>query len=234
MKHDSDREKLLIDIKDFKEFENEYVDILITGDTTRHEGRSSDLLPEVITLFDQPLIDDLRVDIQKRPVSLEIGFGKGRSLLEYAALHPQRIVIGIEVRRGLCNRVVKRYKKRALSNVRIALGDAREVMPALFPESSIDEVFVLFPDPWWKKRHAKRRYGQIFFNMLAAHLKPGGLLVLKSDVQAYLEFLVHGVDQTGMFFPVEPPTDMPLTNREARLKANELPVFQVAFRLKPV
>jgi tRNA G46 methylase TrmB len=66
--------------------------------------------------------------------------------------------------------------------------------------------------------------------MLAGFMKPGGVLVLKSDVKEYLEFLVQGVDGSGLFDPIRTEVpEIPWTNREVRLRANGFPVFEAAF-----
>ena len=234
MNDKTDLERLREKLKQFDGFDTAETDGLIAGDTRKIGKRSEDLEPEVITHYDTGLIERLHVETKSIPVTLEIGFGKGRSLLDYARTHPERLVIGIEVRRALCNQVMRRVLKKEIPNIRIALGDCRYLLPILFPEPAIDEVFLLFPDPWWKKRHAKRRYGVKFFSMLAEKLKPGGIMVIKSDVREYLEYLVRAVDETRAFEPGEPPPDMAWTNREHRLRANNLPVFEADFKLRQV
>ena len=232
MYEETDKERLQSKLKHFKEFDAKTNDALIAGRTNLRGSRSADLDEDVITLFDTDLIKDLRTQAGTKPVSVEIGFGKGMFLLDYAKQHKDRLVVGIEVRRSLCNRVIKKAKKQELKNVRIALGDSRELLPVLFPEQKVDEIFVLFPDPWWKKRHAKRRYGQYFFQLLAKSLIKDGILILKSDVQEYLNFLKQEAEATGKFLRALNPEGLPLTNREIRLKNNGFPIYTASFHLK--
>ena len=231
MKNQSDRDFLKSKIKDFQDFGLQQTDVLIAGRTNMHGQRSADLDPRVITLFDVGAIEALQKQAQDRPVSLEVGFGKGRSLLMYAKQHPDRLILGVEVRRSLCNRVIKKADKQGLENIRLLLGDSREMLPAIFPKPTVDEVFLLFPDPWWKHKHARRRYGPAFFTMLAAIIRPGGLLVIKSDVKEYLDFLNRAVDSTGRFRTTRMPVGLPWTNREVRLRDSGFPVFESAFSI---
>ena len=213
-------------IKDFKDFDDVSRDALIAGSSNYRSYRSPDLDPQVITVFDQHLINALKEELHSGAWDLEVGFGKGRFLLEYAAGNPSRKIIGIEVRRAFCNRVMKRVRKRRLENVRVVLGDAREMIPKLIEEVVLERVFILFPDPWWKKRHAKRRYGKEFFLLVGERMKRGGILVIKSDVRAYLEDLTKEALDTSMFRIGEQTLQLPDTNREVRLREEGLPVFQ--------
>jgi len=228
----TDLERLREKIKKFEDFDAASTDGLIAGDTRQIGRRSEDLEPDVITHFDHDLVAIFQQEAKTMPITLEIGFGKGRSLLDYAETHPDRLVVGVEVRRTLCNHLMRRVLKRKKTNIRVVLGDCRYLLPILFPEPGIDEVFLLFPDPWWKKRHAKRRYGVKFFKMLAGRMKPGALLVIKSDVNEYLKHLIRAVNESGAFESGAVPEDMAWTNREHRLRDNDLPVFEAAFRLK--
>ena len=217
-------------IKEFREFEEVERDALIAGYSTKRGERSKDLHPDVITVFDSELIERLKQEISQGHWDLEIGFGKGMFLLDYAGQHPDRNIVGIEVRRSFCNRVMNRVEKRQLMNVRVALGDARELIPLLFEKESLERVFLLFPDPWWKRRHAKRRYGAKFFYTLAEILKPGGLLVIKSDVKEYADHLFKQALITDRFEEARIQMDLPFTNRERRLVQVNLPVFSAVLQ----
>ena len=89
------------------------------------------------------------------PIELEIGFGRGMFLLERARSAPQARLLGIEIKNKWAYLVSQRAA--GLPRVRVFAADAREFLPRLRPEHSVARVFMHFPDPWWKKRHAKRR-----------------------------------------------------------------------------
>ena len=109
-----------------------------------------------------------------REVWVEIGFGGGEHLAGQAALHPDVLLLGAEPFVDGQAKLVSQVEREGLANVRIHPGDARELLAAL-PDASADRVFILFPDPWPKTRHHKRRLIQPeFVAELARVLKPGG------------------------------------------------------------
>jgi len=123
---------------------------------------------------------------REAPCTVEIGFGNGENLLALAAAHPERDFLGIEVHRPGVGRLLLALEARALSNVRVICHDAVEVLEQQLPPQSISECLILFPDPWPKKRHHKRRLVQRpFVELLASRLTPGGLLRLATDWQPY-------------------------------------------------
>jgi len=125
------------------------------------------------------------------PCTLEIGFGNGENLLALAAAHPQRDFIGVEVHRPGVGRLLLGLEAGALRNVRVICHDAVEVLEQQIAPASLAEILILFPDPWPKKRHHKRRLIQPpFAELLARALMPGGVLRLATDWEPYaLEML---------------------------------------------
>jgi tRNA (guanine-N7-)-methyltransferase len=125
---------------------------------------------------------------RRAPLSIEIGFGNGEQLAALAAAHPERNYLGIEVHRPGVGRLMLLAEEQQFTNLRIAHQDAVEVLRQDIASSSVDEILILFPDPWHKKRHHKRRLIQPEFAVLLAdRLKPGGLLRLATDWQEYAE-----------------------------------------------
>ena len=100
----------------------------------------------VVSLFDRP----------HDKLWLEIGFGGGEHLIWQAKHHPDVGILGCEPFRDGVVRVLTAIDDDDLSNIRLHGNDARPLLRSLQPES-IDRAFILFPDPWPKKRHAKRR-----------------------------------------------------------------------------
>ncbi len=127
-------------------------------------------------------------DIFGRPADkvVEIGFGNGDNLVEYARQSPDRDFIGIEVHRAGVGHALLQAKELGLSNLKVICHDAVEVLEKRLADSSLSEVLILFPDPWHKKRHHKRRLIQSpFVELLARKIKPGGLLQLATDWEPY-------------------------------------------------
>ena len=117
-------------------------------------------------------------------VWLEIGFGAGEHLLWQGQHHPSIGLIGAEPYEGGVAKLLARLT--GCENIRIHEGDAREIIDAL-PDASIGRAFILFPDPWPKTRHHKRRFVQSeTLDALARILKPGAELRFASDDAGYL------------------------------------------------
>ena len=124
--------------------------------------------------------------------TIEIGFGNGDNLLRLAGAHPERDFLGIEVHRAGIGRLLLALEAQQLRNVRIVCHDAVEVLEAQVPPVSVQEILILFPDPWPKKRHHKRRLLQPPFAALAAsRLAAGGQLRLATDWQPYAQHMLE-------------------------------------------
>jgi tRNA (guanine-N7-)-methyltransferase len=124
-------------------------------------------------------------------VWLEIGFGGGEHLAAQAARHPQALIIGCEPFLNGVASLLRHVDEGGLKNVRIHGDDARAVVEAL-PEASLDRVMILFPDPWHKVRHNKRRLIQDGFVVsLVRVLKPGGRLRFVTDWKDYAEWALE-------------------------------------------
>jgi len=143
------------------------------------------------------------------PRTLEIGFGNGEHMAALAAAHPDRDYFGIEVHRPGVGHLLMLAADRDLTNVRVSTHDAVEVLRDQMAPGSLDEVLVLFPDPWHKKRHHKRRLiQQPFVELLASRLRAGGVLRLATDWEEYaLQMLeVLGAAKT-LFVNLSPSGD---------------------------
>lgn len=116
----------------------------------------------------------------------EIGFGNGENLLALAASRPEEDFLGIEVHRPGVGRLLLQLEERDLGNVRVVCHDAVEVLGRYLGGRCLDEILILFPDPWPKKRHHKRRLIQPpFVALLVERLKSGGALRLATDWEPY-------------------------------------------------
>jgi len=124
-------------------------------------------------------------------VWLEVGFGAGEHLLWQAQQHPRTGLIGAEPYEGGVAKLLSKLEQTPVRNIRIHEGDAREVVAAL-PDGSLSRVFILFPDPWPKARHHKRRFVQMeLLDALARVMKSGAELRFASDDPGYLAWTLE-------------------------------------------
>jgi tRNA (guanine-N7-)-methyltransferase len=171
------------------------------------------------------------------PVEVEVGFGKGLFLVTAGQAHPEINYLGIEVLRGLQLYAATRLAKRRLTNVRVACTDARRFMREGVPAASVQAVHVYFPDPWWKKRHHKRRvWTPEFAADCVRVLKIDGKLHAATDVPVYFAHIrelldnQHGLrrlwaeEQTG-----PPRPDEILTNFERKARQKGGSVFRAEY-----
>jgi tRNA (guanine-N7-)-methyltransferase len=166
-------------------------------------------------------------------IEIEIGFGRGQFLIERAQAAPGSRILGIEVKRKWSYLVEQRCKRLGLDKVRVFGADARDLLSRMEPAGSVARVFMHFPDPWWKKKHAARRLrGPQTFEPIARLLRPGGELFIQTDVQERAEVFVEDLRAMPEFeLPesvyVEENTYGARSNRESRAIADGLPVFRI-------
>jgi tRNA (guanine-N7-)-methyltransferase len=123
-------------------------------------------------------------------VVLEIGFGGGEHLAAQAAAHPEQRFIGVEPFLNGVASCLRHIEESGVTNICLHHGDARDLIARL-PDASLDLVYILFPDPWPKARHHKRRLIQpAFLDALARVLKPGGEARFATDWANYAEWAI--------------------------------------------
>jgi tRNA (guanine-N7-)-methyltransferase len=130
-------------------------------------------------------------DTRIEDVWLEIGFGAGEHLVWQARANPDVGMIGAEPFLNGVAKLLSKIDAEPLANIRIHMGDARDVLSAL-PGACLGLVFVLFPDPWPKTRHHKRRFIQMeMLDQLARAMKPGAELRFASDDAPYVDWALE-------------------------------------------
>ena len=141
------------------------------------------------------------------PRTLEIGFGNGEHLAALAAAHPGRDYFGIEVHRPGVGHLLLLAATDNLANVRVSTHDAVEVLREQIAPASLDEVLVLFPDPWHKKRHHKRRLIQPpLVELIASRMRPGGVFKLATDWEEYARQMLEVLGAATPLFKNLSPT----------------------------
>lgn len=145
-----------------------------------------------LSLFDGQPASWSKVFGREAPLVLEIGFGMGASLLQMAIAEPDKNFIGVEVYPPGVGRLLSAAAEREVSNLRVYLADAIDVLDDCIPAHSLVRVQIYFPDPWHKKKHHKRRLVQTpLIEKLESKLAMGGVLHLATDWQAYAEHMVE-------------------------------------------
>ena len=133
-----------------------------------------------------------------RPITLEIGFGDGQHLQQLAADHPEQGFIGIEAYRPGIGRLLHGIADEELNNLRVLIGDAEDIVPRRFPRCSLQHILVLFPDPWPKKRHHKRRLLSMeFLKKLSMTLTTDGQMSIATDCAGYATDIELSIEKTG-------------------------------------
>ena len=164
---------------------------------------------------------------------LEIGFGGGEHLAGQAGVRPDVLMLGAEPFLNGVASALRHITERGLVNVRLRVGDGRTLMADL-PDASVERIFLLFPDPWPKARHHKRRLaGPAFAAEAARVLAPGGRLRLATDWADYahqaLEVFTHSAaftwtaERAGDW--LTPPPDHVATRYEAKRLGDTAPLW---------
>jgi tRNA (guanine-N7-)-methyltransferase len=132
-------------------------------------------------------------------VALEIGFGGGEHLIAQAKAHPEQRFLGVEPFLNGVASCLRHIEEAGVGNVRLRQGDARDLLARL-PDARLDRVYILFPDPWPKKRHWKRRLIQANFIVeLARAVKPGGEVLFVTDWKNYAAWTLAAFTRNQSF-----------------------------------
>ncbi|MFO0918830.1 MAG: tRNA (guanosine(46)-N7)-methyltransferase TrmB [Planctomycetaceae bacterium] len=163
-----------------------------------------DLFPYFRTVAEMPRpVDWTAFFGNDRPVELDVGCGRGMFLVNAGATHPDRNFLGIELDYKEGRRVAKRLQKRGWDHVRVSGGDAQEFLRHHVTPQSVDVAHVYFPDPWWKRKHKKRRlFNEEFADLLAKVVKAQGLVHSWTDVEDYFQVIAALMNHHSDFEPL--------------------------------
>ncbi|MFM7318523.1 MAG: tRNA (guanosine(46)-N7)-methyltransferase TrmB [bacterium] len=173
-----------------------------------------------------------------QPVEIEVGSGKALFLRQATQARPQHNFLGIEIIRKYARHGADRLKNINASNVKILPGDALRFLKKV-PDQSVSTVHIYYPDPWWKRKHHKRRvFTTDFVTDVQRILKPGGQFLIATDVGDYYEHVLMLMSEFKLFqtLPSEelnqPSHDLDyLTNFERKFRKQGKPVYRVSYQL---
>ncbi len=174
----------------------------------------------------------------ENPVDLEIGCGRTHFLFERAHNFPERNIVGVEWKYEFIEQANRRIIREKIGNAAAFHGNAWLLVPLLFSTNSIAQVFVNFPDPWWKMRHKKRLIlNEPFLDALAHRMRQDGCILIQSDVRElslYYQSLMEGHGSFKLDTSMSPLDIMnetqAKTHREKKCLTQGVFVFRSLFR----
>lgn len=159
---------------------------------------------------------------RRAPFVLEVGCGHGAAAIAYAVTHPEHDILALDVHAPGIARMLAAAALTGAPNLRIERGDALLFLRDRVRPGQLDAVHLLFPDPWPKARHAKRRFvSQAALDLLETRLAPSGHLLIATDQADYAAYARRQVEAHGAFvaLPVERPQWRPTDGFEAKALA---------------
>lgn len=171
---------------------------------------------------------------RQAPLEAELGFGRPHFLIERAQEAPEVDVVGIEWKGKHARMANERKARLGIGNICAVHGNAWLLFGAFFPEQSLSAIYLNFPDPWWKSKHRKRRIvSEPFSRLLASRLRPGGRILIQTDVasllEEYLERLEREPSLQNLYGEGRICTDKPVgarSHREKKCRDQQIPIFR--------
>ena len=167
---------------------------------------------------------------RKAPVDVDIGCGDGTFLLAMAARHRERNFLGIERMRGRVETVCR--KAAEIDNVRVLHLESTYAVRYLLPPNSVQTFYLLFPDPWPKRRHHPRRVATTeFLDAVHRALEQCGTIHIATDDRNYFEQIDHLAENDARFVRIDNPgSELPATRFQQRFQERGLPIYRLALR----
>ena len=187
-------------------------------------------------------IDSLKLFGRRAPLHADLGCGDGLFLSQFAQLHPEKNFLGVE---KLARRVAKACRKSAhLENVRVLNVESAYAVRYLLPEASVEAFYLLFPDPWPKRRHHRRRIvTHQFLDSIHRALAEDGVFRIATDQRDYFEQIERlALGSAQKLDGLKPPSfeiteqdDLPATKFERRFRDTGVPIYRLSLRkISPV
>jgi tRNA (guanine-N7-)-methyltransferase len=153
-----------------------------------------------VDLVDGKKLDFLQLFGNDSPVVMDIGFGMGDTLVAAAESDPERNYLGVEVHYPGVGSILNQIRERELTNIKVVQEDAVKIVSDYLEDAQLAECSILFPDPWHKKKHNKRRLiNQDFLDLVGKKLKPQGALLIATDWLDYAQQCVSLLEAHPLF-----------------------------------
>ena len=165
---------------------------------------------------------------------VEIGFGRGDFLISLAKKQKNNQIIGFEISGISVEKAEKRIRRLGITNVLLIQMDAFWGFHFLLKRQSVRDIFINFPDPWFKKRHFKRRLtSPERLSIFASRLKRGGTIRIKSDYKPFIDYTVRSAEELGIFRIKEAhrTSPNPLTKYEEKALSRGGKVYEIILEL---
>lgn len=163
-----------------------------------HRALFNQLMPKVGLKLTESMINPIHI-LQTPEVWLEIGFGGGEHLAYQAERNPSVGLVGAEAFINGISSLIRHIDEKKLLNIKIFEGDVRLLFPKIIPKS-FSKIFILFPDPWPKKKHHRRRLiNSESLEILHRLLTARGLLRIVSDEPSYIEWILKIFETSDLF-----------------------------------
>lgn len=196
----------------------------------------------MINLKDLPSLLPHNIDWQslfnnEHPVDLEIGCGRPHFFFDRVINHPERNIVGVEWKYEFMAQAQRRIARESHKNALALHGNAWLLVPLLFRPNTISQVFINFPDPWWKLRHKKRLVlNDVFLDALGLRMKNDGFILLQTDVLELFETYRELIENHGAF-KLHPTDENELvgatkaqTHREKKCLEAGMPIYRGVFK----
>lgn len=183
-------------------------------------------------------IDWASIFNNSHPIDLEIGCGRPHFFFDRASHFPHRNIVGIEWKYEFVEQAARKIERKGIANAKALHGNAWMLVPLLFSKDSLSEVYINFPDPWWKMRHKKRLVlNPVFLLALRERMKSDGFILLQTDVRELFLYYQDLINKTGLFHFDEHLLEHQIieatqakTHREKKCLLQNLPIYRGIFK----
>lgn len=155
-----------------------------------------------MTEADLPLINHFEAEkpLPFRDLLVEIGFGRGEFITKLARENPERTILGVEISGISVEKLLKRIRREGIGNIRVVQMDAYWCFNLLLEDGSVERIYMNYPDPWFKKRHTKRRLTkEENLYIFARRLKLKGEILIRTDHYPFIEYTLEQAEGLGAF-----------------------------------
>ncbi len=204
--------------------------------TDAQKKHYNELMPTYGIHYEKKRLNFEEIFENTNPVIVEIGFGNGAATAQMALKNPDYNYLGIEVFKAGVGKLLGRILEHNIPNIRIIEHDAIEVLSDMIADNSLSGIHTFFPDPWHKKRHAKRRLiHRPRTDLLVSKLKKDGYLYFATDIEDYAIDAREQLENTP-FLTVAPPENRegipwrPITKFETKARQQGRPTVEIFSR----